>query len=82
MTKDNSAVMAEEKHVLPKKIKVTAVGDSGVGKTCLLMTYATNKFPEGDVPELYEHMTIKGLYYSFFFFFFFTNNFFILYSIF
>jgi GTPase SAR1 family protein len=47
--------------------QVTAVGDSGVGKTCLLMTYATNKFPEGEVPELYEHMTIKGLFYSFFF---------------
>lgn len=70
MTKDNSAVMAEENHVQPKKIKVTAVGDSGVGKTCLLMTYATNKFPEGDVPELYEHMTIKGLFYSYFIFYF------------
>lgn len=64
MTKGNPATMAEGSidttEAKPKKIKVTAVGDSGVGKTCLLMTYATNKFPDGDVPELYEHMTIKG----------------------
>lgn len=60
MTKEKSAVMAEENNTQPKKIKVTAVGDSGVGKTCLLMTYATNKFPEGEVPELYEHMTIQA----------------------
>lgn len=52
--------MAEESEPQPKKIKVTAVGDSGVGKTCLLMTYATKTFPEGDVPELYEHMTIRA----------------------
>ncbi|OWF45464.1 cdc42 homolog [Mizuhopecten yessoensis] len=44
-----------------RKIKVTAVGDCGVGKTCLLMTYATNKFPDSDVPGLYEcSQTVKA----------------------
>lgn len=32
-----------------RKVKVTAVGDSGVGKTCLLMTFVNNKFPEDDI---------------------------------
>jgi GTPase SAR1 family protein len=46
----------------PPKIKVTAVGDSGVGKTCLLMTFANNEFPEdGRIPSLYESGTIKGI---------------------
>ncbi|XP_045164483.1 cdc42 homolog [Mercenaria mercenaria] len=32
-----------------RKIKVTVVGDSGVGKTCLLMAFANNKFPDEDI---------------------------------
>lgn len=32
-----------------KRIKVTVVGDSGVGKTSLLMTFANNKFPDNDI---------------------------------
>lgn len=45
----------------PKKIKVTAVGDSGVGKTCMLMTFANDEFPtDGRIPSLYEGGTIKG----------------------
>lgn len=32
-----------------RKVKVTIVGDSGVGKTCLLMTFANNKFPDEDI---------------------------------
>lgn len=45
----------------PKKIKVTAVGDSGVGKTCMLMTFANDEFPtDGRIPSLYEGGTIKA----------------------
>ncbi|KAK3092444.1 hypothetical protein FSP39_002917 [Pinctada imbricata] len=45
----------------PRKIKVTAVGDSGVGKTCMLMTYVNNQYPkEGRVPSLYENNTVKA----------------------
>lgn len=43
------------------KIKVTAVGDCGVGKTCMFMTYVDNKFPDSDAPNLYKNNdTIKG----------------------
>ena len=49
---------------LKKRIKVTAVGDSGVGKTCLLMTFANNQFPEEKIcgQSLFENSkgTIKG----------------------
>ena len=45
----------------PRKIKVTAVGDSGVGKTCMLMTYVNKKYPtDGRIPSLYENNTVKG----------------------
>ena len=47
-----------------KYIKVTAVGDSGVGKTCLLMTFANNKFPDDSIAgeSLFQNSqgTIRG----------------------
>lgn len=56
-----TAGMAGDNGEEERKIKVTAVGDCGVGKTCLLMTYATNKFPDSEVPGLYEcSQTVKG----------------------
>jgi ABC-type phosphate/phosphonate transport system ATPase subunit len=69
MTKDNSAVMAEENHVLPKKIKVTAVGDSGVGKTCLLMTY--QKCVQHTHLLIIKQLNVRymGINNNFFFFF-------------
>ncbi|XP_066156438.1 ras-like GTP-binding protein RhoL [Euwallacea fornicatus] len=36
-------------------IKITAVGDGVVGKTCLLTTYVTGNFPEEYVPTVFEH---------------------------
>lgn len=60
MKQTTSANMAEDVNS-PKKIKVTAIGDSGVGKTCMLMTYATKSFPDSETaPQLYENSTLKA----------------------
>lgn len=48
----NSSKADEQPNLTAKvarKFKVTVLGDSGVGKTCLLMTFANNKFPEESI---------------------------------
>jgi len=44
--------------------KLVVVGDGACGKTCLLVTFATGKFPEQYVPTIFEtyvaHLTIDN----------------------
>lgn len=59
LPRDYSPVKAYMDCISPQTLKCAIVGDSGVGKTSLLMSYTVEKFPESHAPTIYDKFTSK-----------------------
>jgi small GTP-binding protein len=44
-----------------RHVKLVAVGDGAVGKTCMLLAYSQNEFPQNYVPTVFENYAVKAI---------------------